>query len=773
MALHVLGVRHHSPSCARLVEAAIRAIRPRHVLVEGPCDLNDRLEELLLPHVLPVAVFTYYRNAGENHASWTPFCRHSPEWVALQTAREIGAQARFMDLPAWSEAFHGHANRYADRTDRTPRTMSALCRRLGVDDSDSLWDHLFEQPQPLEELAEALRIYFEELRGDDPPDAMDEPREEFMADALAWAVADAERTGEDVVAVCGGYHAPALSRRAAERREHSPVRFPTPPEPEPGAKAGSYLVPYSFRRLDSFVGYESGLPSPFFYDVTWELGPEAAAEKMLEATARRLRERKQPVSPADLIAASTLAQGLARMRGHRCLLRQDLLDGLAGALVKDGLDAPLPWSYRGTLRAGTDPVLVEVVAAFSGDHAGRLAVGTPRPPLLHDVQAVLEQKGLTPPADARDRRIAKLDLTLEDHRLRSRILHRLRVLEIPGFVRQSGPTWATDVELSESWELSRPDTAESALIEASSWGASLESAAAARLGSAIGNAAGKLAALASLLGEAVFVGIESLSDSLLPKIAEGARQETSFGELGGATARLLALWRHGSLLGAEGAAAISSALGAAFERGLWLVEGIQGATAPTDEKHLAAIVALKDLLRFGSEPLALSRPSAAAVMLRRAADAEAPPAIRGAAIGFLWNLGLVDAADGEERARRVLFSTSRPSTFGDCLAGLFALAREECAAATGIVAAIDAALTGMGQEEFLVALPSVRHAFSYFPPMEKDSLGRTVASFHGAGPEEAQGLLRLSAGASETARALRLEDEVSRIVERFGLGGRK
>jgi hypothetical protein len=44
-----------------------------------------------------------------------------------------------------------------------------------------------------------------------------------------------------------------------------------------GAVGGSYLVPYSFRRLDAFDGYQSGMPSPGYYQQLWEGGPQHAA----------------------------------------------------------------------------------------------------------------------------------------------------------------------------------------------------------------------------------------------------------------------------------------------------------------------------------------------------------------------------------------------------------------------------------------------------------------------------------------------------------------
>ena len=59
--VEILGVRHHSPACARLVQARIAALRPKFVLIEGPSDYNARIGELLLAHELPIAL---YKTAG-------------------------------------------------------------------------------------------------------------------------------------------------------------------------------------------------------------------------------------------------------------------------------------------------------------------------------------------------------------------------------------------------------------------------------------------------------------------------------------------------------------------------------------------------------------------------------------------------------------------------------------------------------------------------------------------------------------------------------------
>ncbi|HJU39801.1 MAG TPA: DUF5682 family protein, partial [Tahibacter sp.] len=91
MSVVVIGVRHYSPACARLVAARIAAVRPRHVLIEGPSDFNARIGELALAHTLPIALYSFYASAGATHHCYAPFVEFSPEWVALVAGRDCGA----------------------------------------------------------------------------------------------------------------------------------------------------------------------------------------------------------------------------------------------------------------------------------------------------------------------------------------------------------------------------------------------------------------------------------------------------------------------------------------------------------------------------------------------------------------------------------------------------------------------------------------------------------------------------------------------------------
>ncbi|MEV6518411.1 DUF5682 family protein [Micromonospora chalcea] len=751
-----LGVRHHSPACARLVAATVARLRPAYVLVEGPADLNGRMDELLGDHELPIAVFTAHREGRRRHASWSPFCAYSPEWVALTAGREVGAQLRFIDLPAWHPALSDRANRYADADQRYAEAVRRLCATLAVDNVDALWDHLFEIG-PDDGLAERLDTYFDVLRGESAAGADDTAREAYMA---RWVRAARRRAaGRPVLVVTGGFHRPALVRLTAGAGDDGPEGddWPEVPAPAPDVVAGSYLVPYSFRRLDAFVGYQSGMPSPAYYQRVWEDGPRRAAEALTEAVAARLRARRQPVSTADLIAARTMAGGLARLRGHAHPGRVDVLDGLVSALVTDALDQPLPWATRGTLASGAHPVVVEMVAALSGDRVGRLHPGTPLPPLVHDVDAELARHRIDP------HETVELDLTDAGDLARSRLLHRLRLLDVPGHVRERGPRVGADALLTERWSPAPSADRLARVIEAGGYGPTVTDAVTARVEERVTLLGADVDALATTLFDTALAGLPEHSTRTLTAIARATGSVTDLRALGRALAVALALWRHDHLLGSAGTAPLGALITAAVRRALWLVEGVRAAAAPADPGRLVALVAVRDAIRHAGPALGLDRDGALAVAGRVAADAAAPPDLRGAALGLAWSLG--DVPDASRAVRAV----AAPDTLGDWLSGLFALAREEVVAGdAALLTVVDELLAGMGAHDFLVALPALRQAFGWFPPRERAEVARHVQALHG-GDAPPGDLLRLDADPLLVAAARAVEERVDAVLIREGL----
>lgn len=778
--VHVVGVRHHSPACARLVQHVIASVKPSHVLVEGPSDMNARVDELLLGHTPPVAVFTFAKDpSGRYRSVWSPFCEHSPEWIALHAARDAGARPSFMDLPAWHPAFEATDNRYGDRKGDAERARSdayltKLIERFRVDDTDTLWDHVFEigrfeTTADLEVLEAKLAAHFDAIRGDEPAGPRDGPREAFMLACLAWAARDAEARGGrrergGVVAVCGGWHRPALVRglgTAIASADPSPsAMFPEPPQdggPSSGASAGSYLVPYSHRRLDSLSGYASGMPSPGFYGHVWREG-ESAADHALMRIARRLRDRKQPASTADLIACRATAEALARMRGHAVIGRADLLDAVAATLVKDALDVEVPWARRGTLRAGTDPVLVEVVAELAGDEVGVLARGTPRPPLAADVDAELAALDLSPADVARS---VEIDLAKSTDLARSRTLHRLRVLDVPGFTRESGPRWATDKETRERWVIRRDVDADARFVEVAGYGATLASAARARLEERAGTGRADpvpASEIAAVLGDALFAGLIELADRVMEELAARIRVEPLLAEVGAVLRRVHGLHAHGAIHLAAGDAKLEPIIAAAYERALWLLEGVGGGPG-FPEGDVRAIAAIRDVARADADEGAL------AVFERRVLDVAAAPAIRGACLGALVSVGArVSTSD-------VLAALRRTPTkqIGDLLSGLFALAREEMTHEPALLATVDELLLLATEDDFFAALPALRFAFTWFPPRERAAIADRVAGLHGASHVVAHQLLAPTAAPARVQASIEVERRAREMAAKYGL----
>ncbi|MDX2645704.1 DUF5682 family protein [Streptomyces sp. PA03-1a] len=777
-----IGVRHHSPACALLVARTIEALRPAYVLVEGPADMNGRLDELLLGHELPIAVFSHYRDEERTATSWTPLCDYSPEWVALRSGRAVGAQVRFIDLPAWHPAFTGRpeplANRYADAEARYAAATQRLCSRFDVDCVDALWDRLFEIAGP-EGLQRRLDAYFDLVRGDSDAEQGDRAREQYMASWIRAAAARAEE--RPVLVVTGGFHTPALRALAAPpvRTTDAPgttsAPWPGIPEPPAGAVGGSFLVPYSFHQLDAFAGYQSGMPSPGYYQLLWEHGPAAAADGLLEQVVGRLRGRRLPVSTADLIAARSLSQGLAAMRGHPLPARTDVLDGLAATVISDALEQPLPWTGHGTLTPGTDPAVVEMVAASTGDRTGLLHPDTPAPPLVLDVAAQLQQCGIV-----LGERVTA-DLTEPAGLARSRLLHRLRVLGVPGHVRTSGPATGSDPVFAERWEPGPAHGREAALIEAGAYGARLDEAAAVALSARVRSAGGTpggspdsaTATLSEVLFDAVLCGADTLSTELLGSLASRVGGLGELGPAGAVLTTALQLWRHDRVYGMAGNPLLGEVVDKAVDRVFWLAEGLHGGKG-VDFARLRALSAARDALRHAERLLTLSPTAAADTARRIGADAAAPADLRGAALGLRLSLGPAgDDAVGQAR----LLATSDPEELGDWLAGLFALARDELTAGGGTVAdgsgpslldVLDEIVVSMADTDFLIGLPALRQAFAFFPPRERERIAEHLLERRGR-RGSARSLLRTSADPLVLARARALEENVIRLLDRYGL----
>ncbi|HEX6289511.1 MAG TPA: DUF5682 family protein [Herpetosiphonaceae bacterium] len=771
-------VRHHSPACARAVRQLVRDLRPAAILIEGPSDFNDRIDELLLPHTLPIAIYSYVRLPDDTRrGAFYPFCAYSPEWIALQSAREIGAQARFIDLP-WAAlaTVDTPAHRYADGELRASPYIATLREKLGVEDFDTLWDTLFEidRTLPLAQLFERAHHFCYHVRAcGGHVSNEDLRREAFMAEAIRHTL---EQTHGRVLVVTGGFHSYALYARihgltppeAAQTTIDRDADTPgvldiiiSPPAVMSGEAAaeierGIALTPYGYRQLDSLTGYEAGMPSPGFYDHVWHDRADGRGEiyrHLLAATVADVRQRGQIASTADLIAVETCARALAALRGHAEIWRQDLIDAIIGALIKDGLADGL-----------AHPFLDAILAVFRGSQRGALAEGTTLPPLTHDIRRLLRAHGLEP--ELRERTI-RLDLAVDDEHERSRVLHQLRVLGVSGFTRRDGADFVGRDDLTavwEQWSIVWTPGFDARCIEAAIYGATLLDAAAARLAEQTTSIERSAEQAALLLLDACLMGLSRQADLLFARLVQLVREDGDFFGVAAALGHLLYLYRYDHALGAAGRGDIGALLVETFQRVLWLLETL-GQAQGRDQELLKAIRSLVQTFEACAADLALSREVLIEVLHRTGGDHAQHALVRGATIGALWTLHAADL----EQVRADLRACAAPDRLGDFLTGLFGLARETAQRHPDFVLSIDELLMSYDDAAYLQALPALRLAFTFFTPREKHYITRTLLD--ALGQTTVAPLAALEVDTATATRALALEAWLLDELQRYGIRG--
>lgn len=797
--VRVIGVRHHSPACARLVRRTIAAWQPQAVLIEGPSDFNPRLAELLLDHQLPLALYSYANEDGLPARCWFPLLDHSPEWIALRDGHASGAAVRFIDLPHWryrtlSDDEHRRTVARPDRS-RYAEVSALLCQRFGCDSDEALWDHLFESVESVEpnnvapedggqtsydELARRLDLYFAELRGDEPGSAQDQAREAQMAQWIGWAATQHER----VLVVCGGWHKPALERawpRLIDASTASDITEPTAPQPADERAAGCYLVPFAYRQVDALGGYAAGMASPMYYQWIWQHGAAAAARRATSALVQRLRAKQVALSTADFIAFEQAAAGLARLRGHAVPLRIDLLDALQSTLLKEAQDLPPPWSVPSLLHPLHHPVLREALLALTGEGSGQLHGDTPLPQLLHDVLARCRACGISP---SRETQALVLDRRRNEDTPRARLLWQLQVLGVGGarLLETKAPHaargLAPELRFEEHWQLKQDERWFPDLIEAAVHGATLEAAARQCLLLKLEAAGDDPAALTQGLLQAMRAGLTELGDEAAARLDRGLAHCHDHGALA-AAAQLLAQLCQAGFWGEDARGQLEATLVRIADRLLWLLEGRAGPGSPQQMQADVQAVAVFDRLL----PLALEGLDGGFVretLARLARSAAMPPALRGAALGVAFvhealgsgnSAPAPGAAAASAQAEVLSIARSMPprDALGDFLFGLFSCARALATESGAIVQAVQAALSGMGDEDFLVALPQLRAAFGWFPPRERGQLAALIARHLGLDRGHEQQLLALRGGVGALLNGRRIEAQALAWAHELGL----
>ena len=705
MAVRVFGIRHHGPGSARALAGTLRRWQPDAVLIEGPPEAAGVLGLAADPEMHPPVALLGYMPGKPAQASFWPMAAWSPEWVALRHALATGAHAAMIDLPV--AAFLQQGRTRGDRAyEGDP--LSRLAEAAGYDDTERWWEDLIEhrgEEEPWDAITEAMSE-MRALRSATPGSEADfeAQREAGMRRHIRSAAKQFER----VAVVCGAWHAPALAELGPARADQELLRGLT------REKATVTWVPWTNQRLSFLSGYGAGVTSPGWYGHLF-LSPDRPVERWMVRVASMLREERVDAPPASVIDSVRLAEALATMRGRP----------LAG--LSECTDAA-----RAALAGGYDQALELIDRRLVvGDVIGAVPPSTPMVALAADLTAQQRRLRLKPEPTIR---YLDLDLRREIDLGRSRLLHRLDLLDVPwGVVERERRGTGT---FREEWTVGWEPELSVRIVEASVYGTTIESAATARAVEMAGSAR-SLPEVTELIERCLLSDLPDAVGPVMAALDARAAVSSDTLELMDAVPPLARTVRYGTVRRTD-ASALSHVLRGLVAR---VCVSVGPACASLDDE--AADGMARRVGSFSSAVASLDVPDlreswfAALGGLSRSASVHG--LIAGRAARLLLDAGRATTADVAARLSAALSRAAGPAQGAAWVEGLVASASGlRLVHDRALLAVIDEWLSSVPEEGFDQVVPLLRRAFADFQPAERRMIG-----------EAAAGLGRLDEAASE------------------------
>lgn len=699
----ILGVRHHGPGSARMVAAALERLQPDAIVVELPADAEPALAFGGNAELVPPVAILLYLEEDPSSAIYLPYAEFSPEWQTLRYATARGIPLICMDLPlALQTPAEEEEPAVADASARLD-PLEELARAAGYEDGEMWWERLIEERIGEEDVLgafDAVRGAMAEVRGDC---GVDEEECLLREAHMRKSIRAVQREGRERIAVvCGAYHAPAIDQAALKR-----FAVGADNDRLKGRKRRTTVatwVPWTNGRLAAASGYRAGVRSPGWYEHLWLHRTEVATHWMSRVT-RLLRDRDLGGAPAQAVDAVRLAECLASLRGRSLPGLEEMNDATLATLCS-GNDVPLRTIVR------------ELVI---GERLGAVPEDAPTVPLARDIARL--QKSLRLPVTADDREL-ELDLRKENDRDRSRLLRRLRLLDVP---------WATEPTSSggslgtfkERWRLQWKPEFAVRVIERARFGSTVEEAA----GASVRAEAERDASLGDLvrrLNDVLLADLPIASATVVRRIGEVAASGSDVETLLSAIPPLVTVVRYGDVRATQGhhvmpliATIVARATAGLAPACRQVSDDNAAATANLLRSAHQALVTLADgelLEEWEAE-------------LGELADAEdAHGLLVGSANRLLLDRTRIDGSLVGERMQRWLSAGSDAIRGAAWLDGFLADGGAVLVHDAALLALVDGWVAGLSRERFEAVLPLVRRTFARCSSGETRRIGAAVAS---------------------------------------------
>ena len=715
----ILGIRHHGVGSALRVKEELERLKPDLVLVEGPPELDDLLPLASKEGFKPPVAIMLYNVANPNQSTFYPYAEYSPEWVAIQYALSASVLVRAMDLPAkinfnqklikiieqeksvtedatQSGVAEEEINPELQKVGRDP--MSYLASIAGYDDSEQWWEYQFEKSDTQESASdhfEAVMLAMSALREEDIPSPLDHEnvlREAYMREIIRKAQLEMY---DNIVVVCGAWHAPALVDVDGQAKSDAKLIKATP---KGKVKINASWIPWTNSRLSMFSGYGAGIMSPGWSEHNWICKSNVELE-WLTKVATLFREEGRDISTAHVLESYKLATALSSLRNKSLLSLEELSESIL------------------TVMCMGDPIYMDLIKRklIVGDRLGEVPDDIPKVPLQQDFEKTAKTLRLKFDEIPKE---MHLDLRKPMDLKRSVFFHRIELLGIPWAERTIARTKGT---FKEGWTLEWEPEMIIALIDKSYLGNTVKDAVIADLQERCAKT-NKISEISGLVNVAIAAELQDSIDLLLGRIDELSSISSDIIDLMTAMPDLVNLARYGDVRKSD-LQLVDTIVQRFFTK---IFIGLPPACFGLDEESSIELFELISKMNnvikvYDDEAIALNWHSTLMVILEKAGIHDI---IQGCTCRLLLDAEVLDKEDSVRRISYALSLSRDPHHVASWVEGFLK--------GNGMILIYDNRLwnllyewiTSLEKETFNTLLPYLRRAFSKFQHGERKQIGQ-------------------------------------------------
>ena len=735
-------IRHHSPVCSFHLLNVIEEYKPDCILVEGPQN-SDKLIPILTHEEtkLPIAFYYYYKDTqqlinenAEDYKCYYPFLNTSPEYNALLQAKKRNIDCGFIDLPYGEILIHSpkKSNTYNDDYYLTEnKFFEKICEKTSTRNFEEFWENYFEIKglyMPTDEFVANMMTYCYLTRENTPVEVMEKDgcliREKFMAENILKAA----ETHEKVLVVTGGFHTYGLYRLTSGQDKLQKVKVHKFNEKVQNV----YAMIYSFEAADALNGYASGMQNPGFYDKIWkgitngeesihEVYENVVLDTLLQCAKKSAKE-KLLITMSDISSAVTMYKGLCSVRDKQAPGLYELYDCVQSCFVK------------GELNAASDVPLRILSEIATGSEIGQLCSTAEKIPVIQDFDEQCKKYRLK--VDNAAGQEIELDIfSKPSHMEISRLFYRMGYLKTEFARRIKGADILNNKDRSrirETWIYKRTVNTDSALIDVSVYGATIEEICKTMSARQIKDEQ-KCSDAAKLYVECFLMGI-GITDEFAVKTDEIIINDGDFFSLGKGLYYFNMLDTLKKMYNAEGIVT-EYFLEKCFQKILIMLPSMMN----VDSDHANECIKIcRMMYNLVTGEVLNGEYENLFDTFRTMVENENPePSLYGAVLGLLYGSDNAYKEDIKQALNAYMTGSEEIKKQGAVfLRGLFTTARDIVLVGNEFIIITDKLVSGLETEDFMEILPELRLAFSYFTPSEIDDIAQKAAALYGKSKEE-------------------------------------